>query len=231
MLFRSPLTKPFDYITLNGKLTLYARKDAAEQLRKINNISIEKPDISFQDEWIIVTVAAYDGTGRRDSDVGVVNKNDMSKNFGNALMKAITKAKRRVTLSISGLGMLDETEIDSIPNVKVMPIDDFEIIDAPKLKGNGNGHKPVRAEGEILEELGYDPDMIPDPGDFTPKMTKETAGSVTTSEGKRYGDLDNKAWQAMERNITIKLHRDELTPEQKAEYQYKLDALQVLLYS
>ena len=33
----------------------------------------------------------------------------------NAKLKAITKAKRRVTLSICGLGFLDETEIETIP--------------------------------------------------------------------------------------------------------------------
>ena len=37
----NPLTRPFEYLTLNGKLTLYARRDAAEQLRKINGISVE----------------------------------------------------------------------------------------------------------------------------------------------------------------------------------------------
>lgn len=221
----NPLTKPFDYITLNGKLTLYARKDAAEQLRKINNISIEKPDISFQDEWIIVTVSAYDGTGRRDSDVGVVNKNDMSKNFGNALMKAITKAKRRVTLSISGLGMLDETEIDSIPNVKVVPIDDLEFIEAPKPKGNGNGHKHTMNEN--LEDLGFEPEPLP----FEPKMDIETAKAVTTSQGKKYGDLDRDAWEAMQGTIQQSLGDKVLTPKQRETYQYKLDALQVLLNS
>jgi hypothetical protein len=33
-------------------------------------------------------------------------------------MKATTKAKRRVTLSMIGLGMLDETEVETIPNVR-----------------------------------------------------------------------------------------------------------------
>ena len=37
----NPLTKPFDYLTLSGKLVLYAKRDAADQLRKINGISIE----------------------------------------------------------------------------------------------------------------------------------------------------------------------------------------------
>ncbi len=36
----NPLTKPFDYIPLNGKLTLYARKDATEQLRKVHKLIV-----------------------------------------------------------------------------------------------------------------------------------------------------------------------------------------------
>ena len=35
----------------------------------------------------------------------------------NAIMKAETKAKRRVTLSVCGLGFLDESEIETIPDV------------------------------------------------------------------------------------------------------------------
>lgn len=118
------LTRPFEYITLNGKLTLYARKDATDQLRNIHSVSIGKPDITFQDEWIIVTVMATSKDGRTDSDIGVVNKKDMRGDFGNALMKAVTKAKRRVTLSICGLGMLDETEIETIPTAKAVIVDD-----------------------------------------------------------------------------------------------------------
>lgn len=112
----NPLTKPFEYITLNGKLTLYARKDATDQLRKVHNVSITKPDITIQDDLIIVSVEARLPDGRTDADVGVVKKSDMGGNQANALMKAITKAKRRVTLSICGLGMLDETEVADIPD-------------------------------------------------------------------------------------------------------------------
>jgi hypothetical protein len=38
--------------------------------------------------------------------------------LANALMKAETKAKRRVTLSIAGLGWLDETELETIPQAR-----------------------------------------------------------------------------------------------------------------
>ena len=124
----NPLTKPFDYIKLNGKLTLYARKDAADQLRKLNSISIAKPDIGYEDDWIIVTVEAHDGNGRTDSDVGVVSRKDMRGDFGNALMKAVTKAKRRVTLSICGLGMLDETEVETITDARPMLVEEVHAL-------------------------------------------------------------------------------------------------------
>jgi len=41
----------------------------------------------------------------------------------NAIMKAETKAKRRVTLSICGMGWTDESEIDSIPNARPVDVD------------------------------------------------------------------------------------------------------------
>jgi hypothetical protein len=36
----NPMTRPFEFMQLQGKLTLYAKKDAADQLRKINGIDI-----------------------------------------------------------------------------------------------------------------------------------------------------------------------------------------------
>lgn len=154
----NPFTRPFDYITLNNKLTLYARKDAADQLRSKHGISIDKPDIRFEDEWIIVTVVAKDADGRTDSDIGVVKKTDMQGNLGNALMKAVTKAKRRVTLSICGLGMLDETEIETIPNARpVVVAETGEIVDSTMVttavKDLGAEVKEVSTEPDALESL------------------------------------------------------------------------------
>ena len=145
----NPFTKPFDYIRLNGKLTLYARKDAADQLRKLHGISLAKPDVQYVDDLIVVTIEAQDKDGRTDSDVGaVVVGNLKGEAKANAIMKAITKAKRRVTLSIAGLGWLDETELDTIPAQAVqrvtVDVETGEIVEpvTPTTNGNGNGHKP-----------------------------------------------------------------------------------------
>lgn len=136
----NPYTKPLKYIMLEGKLTLYACKDATDQLRKINGISLEIVERSVKQsgngELIIVHVRAKDNTGRVDEDIGVVavDKSKDKKNddliAANSMMKAVTKAKRRVTLSISGLGFLDETEVEDIPSA--VKIEDDQVV-APVL--------------------------------------------------------------------------------------------------
>lgn len=111
------LTKPFDYITLNGKLTLYALKGATDQLRKVYGVSLEKPTIDYQEDLVIVTITGRDKENRTDCDIGAVVIGHLKGEArANAIMKAITKAKRRLTLSLCGLGMLDETEVETIAN-------------------------------------------------------------------------------------------------------------------
>ncbi len=115
------LTQPFEYLTLNGKLILYAKKAATDQLRTKRNISITKTETKTEDGYFFVTAYAKDlGTGREDSDLGVIFIDGLRGEMRqNAMMKAFTKAKRRVTLSICGLGLLDETEVEDIPKAKV----------------------------------------------------------------------------------------------------------------
>jgi hypothetical protein len=121
----NPLTKPFAYLTLNGKLVLYALKDAAEQLRKVHGVSITEVTSQKVEDVFVVTAKALDKTGRTDASTGAVALGSLKgEALANALMKAETKAKRRVTLSICGLGMLDETEVETIPH----PV----IVEAPK---------------------------------------------------------------------------------------------------
>lgn len=130
----NPLTRPFEYITLSGRLTLYARKDATEQLRRIHRVSIGKLENQVINDCLIVTAHASSGDGRRDTATGVVYlKGLIGDALANAMMRAETKAKRRVTLSICGLGLLDESEISSIPNAQ--PIAEEEIVVSSKANG------------------------------------------------------------------------------------------------
>lgn len=113
----NPMTKPFEYIVLNGKTVLYAKKDATDQLRSIHKISIPKLEgkIIGKDVYA-VTAYGVTADGREDTSTGAVSIAGLSGDkYANAVMKAETKAKRRLTLSLAGLGFLDESEIETIP--------------------------------------------------------------------------------------------------------------------
>ena len=130
----NPLTKPFEYVSLQGKLRLYARRDACDQLRKIHGVSIKVIDKGEHDGLYIVSVGAQDRHGRTDEDVGAVQIAGLRGDArANAIAKAMTKAKRRVTLSICGLGFIDETEADDISKTPV-PYDLDEKFPDPQKK-------------------------------------------------------------------------------------------------
>lgn len=111
----NPLTQPFAYLRLNGKDVLYAKKDATEQLRMIHGVSITEVSSQNISDVFVVTAKAQDASGRTDASTGAVAIGNLKgEALANALMKAETKAKRRVTLSICGLGLLDETEVETV---------------------------------------------------------------------------------------------------------------------
>ena len=127
----NPLTKPFDYIVLNGKLVLYARKDATDQLRKLHKVSITRLEREQIGDLLVVTASAATPDGRQDSAIGAVNVKGLGgESLANALMKAETKSKRRVTLSLCGLGMTDESEVESIPGAS-FPESDPLVVTGP----------------------------------------------------------------------------------------------------
>lgn len=120
-----PVARPFDYLRLNGKVVLYANKSCAEQLRCLHNISLFDQQTVVTDGIFIATISAKTPDGRTDSDSGAVPIDGLKgERLANAMLKGITKAKRRVTLSLVGLGMMDETEVETIPGaVRVAPED------------------------------------------------------------------------------------------------------------
>lgn len=143
----NPYTRPFGYIKLNGKLTLYAFRDCADQLRKLHGISIQIVDRKLTDGLLSIHVRATSKDGRSDEDFAVIPAPAklVGEAGANLIMKCVTKAKRRVTLSICGLGMLDETEVVTIPGAELVEVDSAgEIKPAaalPKRKSSAEGKR------------------------------------------------------------------------------------------
>lgn len=114
-----PATKPFDLLKLNGKEVLYATRECSNQISQRDGLSATVVKEELVNDIYKVTARVTDSKGRQTDDVGCVTiKGLTGDTLCNAIMKATTKAKRRAILSHAGLGMMDESEVETVPNAE-----------------------------------------------------------------------------------------------------------------
>jgi hypothetical protein len=94
--------------------------------------------------------------------------------LANALMKSETKAKRRVTLSIAGLGWLDETELETIPVAKIENSPDSSAA-AEKVRSSGSVSPQPLPEGEASTAGDFSSNEV-----VSPTARHPTADEITT---------------------------------------------------
>ena len=102
------LTRPFILLkTQSGELHWYCTVAACEQLRKLHRVSTKILSREFLDaELYAVMVEVSTPDGRREEAQAVVAMGNLKGvERANALMRCESKAKRRATLAICGLGM------------------------------------------------------------------------------------------------------------------------------
>ncbi len=150
----NPLTRPFEYIELNSKLVLYATATCADQLRAANAISIVKIVDESDEQFFRMRAYGEQPSGRKDTAVAIVFKEGSGTNLANLYMKAETKAKRRLTLSMSGLNIVDESDLDTLKGMafaKVKVNGDIESIGAVQaVKGDADIFVTFKDEIEKL---------------------------------------------------------------------------------
>src|ERR1044072_536396 len=120
-----PFTQPFKLLRLQGKEVLYCDRSGAQQLNKMHKVSHQVVARETVNGCYVVTARATTD-GRQTESIGAVSIDNLKgEALCNAMMKAETKAKRRATLDLLGLGILDETETETIPGAVPLaaPID------------------------------------------------------------------------------------------------------------
>jgi hypothetical protein len=172
----NPLTTPFDYLNLNGKLRLYAKKDATDQLRRTYVVSIRIVAREVINDICVVTSRATLPSGREDESTGAVSvKGKSGEDLANAWMKAETKAKRRVTLSICGLGFLDESELESVRGARVVSA--------------SQAHTTARITSDAGDTVNTTTGEVLD-ADAVLRVKNVTSQSGKTSTGREYTYFD-----------------------------------------
>jgi len=119
-----PSAKPFDLLVLSGKKVLYANAGATQQLANLHGLSTQITNRERVEDVYLVSVRCTGKDGRSSENQGAVDIKGLSgEKLANALMKATTKAIRRTVLAHCGLGMLDETELETIPAQQMQKVD------------------------------------------------------------------------------------------------------------
>lgn len=123
----NPVTQPFSILLLNGKQKLYCGREGTAQLSKVHSVSHEIISTETVNGVYVVKAKAITGSRYTSSTGAVAIEGLKGDALCNAIMKAETKAKRRATLDLLGLGMLDETEVNTIPGAGTEDISHTEV--------------------------------------------------------------------------------------------------------
>jgi hypothetical protein len=209
----NPLTKPFAYIKLNGKLVLYALRDCSEQLRKLHGVSVENMRHELlPDDLYRVTADFIDKTGRRDQASGIVSLKGLSgEPRANKMLGCETKCKRRGTLSICGMGMLDETEVASIPDAEAEAAEKFKpltpynppLVPPVAAVPDPSPSPPTPSDGEPQEEETMPLDfLVPPPAAATITPARKRAleaaiGELEETFGRSAGEYRRRIKERM----------------------------------
>lgn len=134
-----PAAKPFDLLKLNGKEILYANAGATQQLCSIHKLSTQITHRERIDDIYVVSVRVTGADGRVSENQGAVSVgNARGDALANAILKATTKAIRRAVLAHCGLGMMDETEVETIPGaVRAAPAVETQEVQAIETPTSG----------------------------------------------------------------------------------------------
>ena len=190
-------TSPFIYVKPADKMILYATKDCAAQLRRRDGISIEVTGRSFMPEQGIycVEVKATNAQGRSETAIGVVGITGMKhETLAGQMMRAETKAKRRVTLSLCGLGLDGEDDVQAFSPIGNGTAKGDRTTDS-LMAGNAaeDGARQVGPRPSAIQALLVSDDSAASTADPTRHQRTGTPSAAPATKAEPAGYVDAKA--------------------------------------
>lgn len=179
----NPISRPFDWLILDGKLVLYPNKSCAEQLRRNHQISVKVTRREIVGDLFCVEVEGRTPSGRTDEASKYVPlKNGRNEKLSGALLanafaKAETGAKRRLVMSMVGLS--SPPDPDEVRGARIVVVD-------------GTG-RVLEHPTQEQKALAADPDMarvLKEPTYETTAQAADAPLSGHASQAPRIDEID-----------------------------------------
>lgn len=178
-------SRPFDWLTLDGKLVLYPNKSCTEQLRRQHQISVKLTRREIVGDLYVVEVEGSRPNGQTDFASKYVPLRDgrgnrlAGRDLANAFAKCETGAKRRLTLSMIGLAAVPD--LDDVEKVRYVVVDAHgNVIDRPTDEQRYLAENPQAAR--TLHEPTFETTASPDDA---PEVSAGPSQEVTPDELER----------------------------------------------
>lgn len=192
----NPLSGAVMFLLTNGRETLYVKKEGTDQIarrEKLTRETLKGPCVETMEgvKVVICQVCVKHPDGRAETCTATLPFS--AGGLVNDLMKVETKAKRRATLSLCGLGMLAEDEIETIPGARTVPADVLDERDPERDAIQAEAAPPpAPLTSPALDEFYSRVAEIEMPGEAVAVWLKHRAGLHELAESAR-----KEAWGAL----------------------------------
>ena len=192
----NPLTKPFDFISFKGKVVLYPNRNCVDQLVSMQELSVDYSNVHEDlERKLVIQWATVSSPGRSLKDMAVLSTQEADKqgklhdltgqDYGNLLMKLLTKCRRRAVLAFSGLpydGLTpDDDGAIETGVVSITTPSDAELAASVVLKGQIG--PPVIVDQVVGVNLGNSPAVDTDTGEIMEPEPSDAEQILTDAVG------------------------------------------------
>jgi hypothetical protein len=193
-----PVTRPFKLIRLQGKLTMYPDKGLAEQLNRQFHISHQIVSKGKEDDGTyMVTVRGVTGDRFEEATGGVWVDGLKGDDLVFAKLKAETRAKRRATLALCGLGNFEKVE-ENTTKVEVKQVAQAKAIARVAASGGSDD-----GDSSDVEAVEIEP-TFEDRLEAQLEVALENGDVITAEDAsiqlERYGKINNADTVALMRD-------------------------------
>ncbi len=196
-----PVSRPFDWIDQEGKLSLYPNANCAAQLAQKGEISFPEYATEMIGEVFVYRVRATSNDERELWATGAVPVGRTALETARAIKKAETQARRRAVFALGGLALTEAEEMYEVGARSYVPDDAIEQSVDAEAPGAEKAEKAVKAvkKSRAPKSLPAAPTESGESNDAATRKEAESAQDTGAASDAAIAAAKQTAWAWMKK--------------------------------